>query len=77
MTTEQEKRISEEEFETMYPRSKYDYIRTYHREKGHLGQTEIDSYDIKDKTTGETVLKATYTDHTNVKGLQSIRYWEI
>ncbi|EOZ1403784.1 MULTISPECIES: hypothetical protein [Enterobacteriaceae] len=77
MTTEQEKRISEEEFETMYPRGKYDYIRTKRLEKGHLGQTEIDSYDIKDKTTGETVLKATFTDHTNVNGLQSFRYWEI
>ncbi|MDQ0629385.1 hypothetical protein [Pantoea agglomerans] len=68
--------FSTEEFEEKYPKEKYKYVKTGRREKGHMGQTEIYSYDIVDIATGETVYKATYTDHMNVNGFAKSQYWE-
>ncbi|MCW6030151.1 hypothetical protein [Pantoea sp. JK] len=68
--------MTDEEFKKQYPTTQFDYVRTGTRTKGHLGQTEIEYYDIKDKITGELVRKATYTEHTNVRGLDSKEYWD-
>lgn len=67
--------MTNDEFEKMYPRDLYQYVRTGTRTKGHLGQTEIYYYDIKSKETGEIVHKATYTEHTNVRGLDTSSSW--
>lgn len=61
--------MTTEEFEKIYTRDKFKYVQTGRREKGHMGQTEIYTYDIVDMATGETVREATYTDHMNVKAL--------
>lgn len=68
--------MTNEEFEKKYPRNKYRYVKTGRREKGHMGQTEIYSYDIVDIATGETVHKATHTEHMNVKGFATTEYWD-
>lgn len=68
--------MSNEEFEKIYPRERFRYVQTSRREKGHLGQTEIYTYDIVDIATGETVHKATYTEHMNVKGFATKEYWD-
>ncbi|TSH83623.1 hypothetical protein [Pantoea sp. paga] len=68
--------MTTEEFEEIYHREKFKYVQTGRREKGHMGQTEIYSYDIIEIATGETVREATYTDHMNVKGFATSQYWE-
>lgn len=68
--------MTTKEFEKIYPREKFKYVQTGRREKGHMGQTEIYSYDIIDIATGETVHKATYTDHMNVNGFATSQYWD-
>ncbi|NNS08331.1 hypothetical protein [Erwinia sp. JH02] len=68
--------MTEEQFLLKYPKEKYKYIQTRRREKGHMGQTEIYSYDIVDIATDEIVYKATYTEHMNVKGFATTEYWE-
>lgn len=42
------------------------------REKGHLGQTEIWTYDILDKD-GNVIGSIKETEHTNVRGLNSYK----
>jgi len=68
--------MTNEEFEKIYPLEKFKYVQTGRREKGHMGQTEIYSYDIIEIATGETVRKATYTDHMDVRGFATSQYWE-
>ncbi|MCG2572405.1 hypothetical protein LVY74_02380 [Acinetobacter sp. ME22] len=45
-------------------------VRGQRREKGHLGQTEILSFTIVNEQD-EMIGEGTYTEHTNVRGLQS------
>lgn len=69
-------RMTEEQFERDYPREQYNYVRTNFRTKGSHGQTEIESFDIVSKATGETVLQATRTEHTNLRGLDTTVNWD-
>ncbi|EIS2836050.1 MULTISPECIES: hypothetical protein [Enterobacteriaceae] len=68
--------MTEEQFEREYPKEKYLYVRKCRRVKGSMGQTEIEEYDIILKETGETVLKATRTEHTNLRGLDTTITWD-
>ncbi|EOT7379774.1 hypothetical protein [Enterobacter cloacae] len=68
--------MTDEQFERDYPRDQYNYVRTNFRKRGSLGQTEIESFDIVSKATGETVLQATRTEHTNLKGLDTTVNWD-
>ncbi|WP_407576325.1 hypothetical protein [Raoultella terrigena] len=63
-------------FEKSYPRDKFKYVRTSYRTKGSMGQTEIEEFDIISLETGETVLKATRTEHTNLRGLDTSVKWD-
>lgn len=69
-------RMTEEQFERDYPKEQYNYVRTNFRTKGSHGQTEIESFDIVSKATGETVLQATRTEHTNLRGLDTTVNWD-
>lgn len=68
--------MTEEQFEENYPRDRFDYVRTNMRTKGTMGQTEIESFDIIDRETGQIVLKATRTEHTNLRGLNTTVKWD-
>ncbi|MEA5104461.1 hypothetical protein [Pantoea sp. S18] len=68
--------MTDDEFKEQYPPSQFDYVRTGKRTKGHMGQTEIEYYNIIDKSTGKIVRNAIYTEHTNVRGLDSSEYWD-
>jgi len=69
-------RMTNEEFQKRFPLDQYRYEQKSRREKGHMGQTEIYTYDIIEISTGETVYRATYTDHMNVNGFATSQYWE-
>lgn len=68
--------MTDEQFEINYPHAKYDYVRTNMRTKGTMGQTEIEYFDIISKETGEVVLKATRTEHTQLRGLTTTVKWD-
>lgn len=68
--------MTEEQFERDYPRDLYRYVRTSFRTKGTMGQTEIEEFDIVSIKTGETVLHATRTEHTNLRGLNTTVDWD-
>ncbi|GAB6015566.1 hypothetical protein ACSJM2_14290 [Serratia marcescens] len=68
--------MTEEQFEEKYPKEKYEYVRTKRRVRGHLGQTEIDYYDIIERDTGNVALQATREEHTNVNGLDTTVRWD-
>lgn len=68
--------MTESQFEDNYPRDKFKYVLTHSRTKGTMGQTEIDHYDIVSLETGETVLRATRTEHTNLRGLKTTTSWD-
>ncbi|MBP3093540.1 hypothetical protein [Klebsiella pneumoniae] len=68
--------MTETQFEKNYPHDKFKYVRTNFRTKGTMGQTEIEEYDIISIETGETVLKATRTEHTNLHGLDTTVKWD-
>lgn len=68
--------MKESLFEENYPRDKFKYNLTKSRTKGTMGQTEIDEYDIVSLETGETVLRATRTEHTNLRGLNTTVSWD-
>ncbi|WP_415365543.1 hypothetical protein [Klebsiella michiganensis] len=52
------------------------FLRTRMRTKGTMGQTEIEHFDIVSKATGEIVLKATRTEHTQLRGLTTTVNWD-
>lgn len=68
--------MTNDEFEKLYPRENFQYVRTGTRTKGHMEQTEIEYYDIINKANGELVHKATYIEHTNIRGLDTSSRWE-
>lgn len=68
--------MKEEQFEQEYPRTQYKYVRTRFRTKGSHGQTEIEDFDIVSIATGETVLQATRTEHTNLNGFETTVDWD-
>ncbi|EFB4447777.1 hypothetical protein K2905_000760 [Escherichia coli] len=68
--------MTDAQFELNYPREKYEYVRTRMRTKGTMGQTEIEYFDIKSKETGDVVLQATRTEHTNLRGLDTTVSWD-
>lgn len=68
--------MTEEQFERNYLKDKYNYIHKSSRTKGPIGETEIDVYDIVSKDTGETIITATCTEHTNLRGLDTTVNWE-
>ena len=68
--------MTEELFEASYPRDKFKYVKTQSRTKGTMGQTEIEHYDIVSLETGEKVLSATRTEHTNLRGLNTSVNWD-
>ncbi|EPU1044195.1 TPA: hypothetical protein ACT195_005336 [Raoultella planticola] len=68
--------MTDAQFELDYPREKYEYVRTRMRTKGTMGQTEIEYFDIVSKATGEIVLKATRTEHTQLRGLTTTVNWD-
>lgn len=68
-------KMNEEKFDETYPKDKFDRKRTNFRSRGNHGQTEIESFDIIDKTTGN-VTKATRTEHTNLNGLDTSVQWD-
>lgn len=51
-------------------------IATYVRALEPMGQTEIEVFDIVTKGTGEVVLTATRTEHTNLRGLNTTVNWD-
>ncbi|EEW0967699.1 hypothetical protein ACXZDT_004341 [Escherichia coli] len=68
--------MTDEQFENNYPRDQYSYVRKSFRTKGTMGQTEIEVFDIVTKGTGEVVLTATRTEHTNLRGLNTTVNWD-
>jgi len=68
--------MNDEQFESNYPREQHTYNRKSFRTKGHMGQTEIEVFDIVSKETGETVLTATRTEHTNIRGSKTTVSWD-
>ena len=68
--------MTESQFETNYPRDQYNYVLKSRREKGSMGQTEIEVFDIVSKQTGEKIITATRTEHTNLRGLETTVRWE-
>ncbi|EIV3800921.1 hypothetical protein MAK22_001578 [Klebsiella aerogenes] len=68
--------MTEEQFEREYPKENYLYVRKSRRVKGSMGQTEIEEFDIILKETGEIVLNATRTEHTNLRGLDTTVTWD-
>lgn len=68
--------MSENDFEKNYPREQFNYVRKSSRTRGTMGQTEIDTYDIFSKSTGELVITATRTEHTNLRGLDTTVTWD-
>ncbi|ELO0973783.1 hypothetical protein [Raoultella ornithinolytica] len=68
--------MTDAQFELDYPREKYEYVRNRMRTKGTMGQTEIEYFDIVSKATGEIVLKATRTEHTQLRGLTTTVNWD-
>ncbi|HDU8661981.1 TPA: hypothetical protein RG707_001768 [Serratia liquefaciens] len=68
--------MTEEQFEEKYPKDKFEYVRTKRRVRGHLGQTEIDYYDIIERANGNVALQATREEHTNVRGLDTTVRWD-
>lgn len=68
--------MTEEEFKSNYPKEQYNYVRTSYRTKGSHGQTEIEKFDIVSIDSGETVLHATRTEHTNLRGLDTTVNWD-
>lgn len=69
-------KMTEEQFEEKYPKDKFEYVRTKRRVRGHLGQTEIDYYDIIERANGNVALQATREEHTNVRGLDTTVRWD-
>ncbi|HBL4998802.1 hypothetical protein ACHHY8_13490 [Enterobacter cloacae complex sp. 2024EL-00215] len=67
--------MTDDDFKRNYPPEQYDYVHISSRTKGSMGETEIDVYDIVSKETGERVLRATYTEHTNLRGLKTTENW--
>ncbi|HBH6932084.1 TPA: hypothetical protein KUN31_001454 [Enterobacter cloacae] len=68
--------MTEEQFEHNYPKDQYNYVHKSSRTKGPMGETEIDVYDIVSKDTGETIITATRTEHTNLRGLNTTVNWK-
>ena len=68
--------MNDEQFEINYPKEQYSYVRKSFRTKGHMGQTEIEIFDIISKDSGENVLTATRTEHTNIRGLNTTVTWD-
>lgn len=68
--------MTEEQFEEKYPKEKYEYVRTKRRVRGHVGQTEIDHYNIIERASGNVALQATRKEHTNVNGLDTTVRWD-
>lgn len=67
--------MTESQFEENYPRTEYNYVRTHYKKKGTMGQTEIEHYEIIKIDTGEIVLKAVRTEHTNLRDLDTTISW--
>lgn len=67
--------MTDEQFEENYPKDKFEYVQTNMRVKGTMGQTEIESFDIIDRATGQVVLQATRTEHTNLRGSNTTVNW--
>ncbi|EOK3474319.1 hypothetical protein ACJQUD_000001, partial [Escherichia coli] len=68
--------MNEALFESNYPKEKYTYVRKSFRTKGTMGQTEIEVFDIVSKETGDVVLVATRTEHTNLRDLDTTIDWD-
>lgn len=68
--------MTEEQFEKNYPKDKYKYVRTSFKKKGSQNETEIEHFDIILLETDETVLKASRTEHTNLRDLVTTVNWE-
>lgn len=68
--------MTEEQFEENYPQDRFEYVRTNRRVRGHMGQTEIESFDIIERATGQVVLRPTRTEHTNIRGLNTTVNWD-
>ncbi len=68
--------MTDEQFEESYPRDRFEYVKTKMRVKGTMGQTEIESFDIIDRATGQVVRQATRTEHTNLRGLDTTVNWD-
>lgn len=68
--------MTEEQFEREYPKDKYRYVKQRMRTKGTMQQTEIEDFDIILIESGEVVLKATRTEHTNLKGFKTTVDWD-
>lgn len=68
--------MTESLFESNYPKENYTYVRKSFRTKGTMGQTEIEVFDIVSKETGDIVLVATRTEHTNLRGLDTTVSWD-
>ncbi|MCE1262332.1 hypothetical protein [Enterobacter kobei] len=68
--------MTEEQFEREYPKDKYRYEKQRMRTKGTMQQTEIEDFDIIHIESGEVVLKATRTEHTNLKGFKTTVDWD-
>ncbi|MNC22208.1 hypothetical protein D3C81_1370650 [compost metagenome] len=68
-------KMTDEQFEENYPRDRFEYVQTNMRVKGTMGQTEIESFNIIDRDTGQVVLQPTRTEHTNLNGLNTTVNW--
>ena len=68
--------MTEKEFEDKYPKDSFTYVLTNRRTRGSVGQTEIEDFDIVSKVTGETVINARRTEHTNLNGLHTTVNWD-
>ncbi|EOI5723572.1 hypothetical protein ACMUBS_001165 [Cronobacter turicensis] len=67
--------MTEEQFERDYPKDQYKYVYKHGRKKGPMDETEIDTYDIVSIQTGQVVLTATRTEHTQIRRLQTTVNW--
>lgn len=68
--------MTDEQFELKYPKDQYLYVRKEMLTKGTVGQTEIEKFDIILKATGEVIIRATRTEHTNLRGSKTTVNWD-